>query len=77
MQSTSTSELTVAISSTDHGLALATAPHEVLEGPCGSEAARRQRDGQQPLARQIELGLDSAGAVAASIAARPMPLAEH
>ena len=56
-RSTFTSELMSAISSTDHGLAVAITLGEVWNGPKGSDAGRRQRDTDLPMDVYIELFL--------------------
>ena len=76
-RSTFTSELMAAISSTDHGLAVAITLGEVWNGPQGAGTARRRRDGELPLGVDVELFLDSMGVVTAVTAPRPKPPAEH
>ena len=76
-RSTFTSELMSAMSSTGHGLALATTLTEMVSGPEEAETARRQRDGEQLMDFHVELCLDSMGVVTAVAAPRPKPPAEH
>eukprot|EP00959_Pyramimonas_sp_CCMP1952_P216466 4527231-Pyramimonas_sp.AAC.1 len=59
LRGAASSELMAAISTTDPGLALVTTLHDVFRRSRDLEVARRQRDGQQPPALQIEFCFDS------------------